>query len=271
MLTDIEKIGHKQHARWIIFSGDRIVANKQQARLVEANWQQLAMVHQYHDQILSIGEHEGMPCYAIDVGTEQLELDGYDTMSLRGVFMSHDESLFLSVARAWQWILFRRTHRYCGQCGSTMQQVGWEMATQCHTCGHRCYPRVSPCIIVAIKKGDKILLAQGKAQKERKMFSTLAGFVESGESLEQAVHREVFEEVGIKIKNLEYFGSQPWPFPHSLMMGFLAEYDSGDIVVDGEEILEAHWFDVDKLPFVPPNMSIAGKLIDETVKRINPS
>lgn len=268
MLLNIEKIGHEHHAHWIIFTGDRIVANKQQAKLIETNWQQLAMIHQYQDQIISLGEYEGKPCYAVDVGTEQLALDDYETMSLRGVFMSHNESLFSIVARAWQWVLFRRTHRYCGQCGSTMQQVGWEMATQCHSCRHRCYPRVSPCIIVAIKKHDKILLAQGKAQKERKMFSTLAGFVESGESLEQAVHREVFEEVGVKIKNLEYFGSQPWPFPHSLMMGFLADHDSGEINVDGDEIIEAHWFDVDELPFVPPNMSIAGKLIEATLERI---
>jgi NAD+ diphosphatase len=269
MLINIEKIDDTKQAHWIIFTGDRVVANKQQSELICASWQDIPMVHHYHDQIISLGEHQGLPCFAIDVGNEQLELEDYETMSLRGVFMSHNEPLFLAIARAWQWILFRRTHRYCGKCGRGMQQVEWEMAMHCHACHHRCYPRVSPCIIVAIRQQDKILLAQGKTQKERKMFSILAGFVESGESLEQAVHREVFEEVGIKIKNLEYFGSQPWPFPHSLMMGFLADHDSGDIQVDGNEILEAYWFDIDKLPFVPPNMSIAGKLIEETVHRIS--
>lgn len=264
MLVDIGNIGHDKTAHWLIFSGERVVANKQHGGWLKATWQELPFIHHYSDQILNIGEHDGLSCYAIDVGKESLAIGELDTMSLRGIFLSNNEALFSIAARAWQFILFQRTHRFCGQCGSSMEQIDWEMAMQCHTCRHRCYPRVSPCIIVAIRNKDKILLAQGKSQRERKMFSVLAGFVESGESLEQAVHREVFEEVGIKIKNLEYYGSQPWPFPHSLMMGFIAEYDSGEIVVDGHEILEADWYELEDMPFVPPNMSIAGRLIDET-------
>ncbi|GAC13648.1 NAD(+) diphosphatase [Aliiglaciecola lipolytica] len=268
MLINIDEIGVNSEVHWIIFMGDRVVANKQQQALLKSTWQDLPIVHHYNDQIISLGEYQGAPCLAIDVGNEQLELEEFETISLRGIYLSENFPLFQTVARAWQWILFRRTHRFCGQCGSTMQQVDWEMATQCFNCHHRCYPRVSPCIIVSIRKGDKILLAQGKAQRERKIFSTLAGFVESGESLEQAVHREVFEEVGIKIKNIEYFDSQPWPFPHSLMMGFIAEHDSGEIEVDGDEILEAHWYEADKLPLTPPTISIAGQLIKETLSRI---
>ena len=100
------------------------------------------------------------------------------------------------------------------------------------------------------------------------MFSTLAGFVESGETLEQAVHREVFEEVGVAVKNLRYISSQPWPFPHSLMVGFLADLDCGEIKVDGHEIIEAHWFKYDELPNIPPKFSIAGQLIEQTIKEI---
>ncbi|WJG09783.1 NAD(+) diphosphatase [Aliiglaciecola sp. LCG003] len=268
MIIDIERADAEQTAYWIIFSGDRIVAKKQQQALLKSSWRYLRFIHHYSDQVVHIGELDDAPCYSVDLGLEALPEDEYETVSLRSLFMSQNESVFSTVARAWQLILFRRTHRYCGKCGSAMQQVDWEMAMHCHSCHHRCYPRVSPCIIVSIRKGDKILLAQGKAQRERKMFSTLAGFVESGESLEQAVHREVFEEVGIKIKNLQYFSSQPWPFPHSLMMGFLAEHDEGDIEVDGHEILEAHWYDVNALPIVPPSMSIAGKLIDHTIQEI---
>ncbi|MEP4891330.1 MAG: NAD(+) diphosphatase [Aliiglaciecola sp.] len=268
MLINIKEIGVNTEVQWIIFMGDRIVANKEQQELLKATWQDLAMIHHYDDQIISLGEFDGTPCLAVDVGNEQLVIDDYETMSLRGIYLGNNFSLFQTVARAWQWILFRRTHRYCGQCGSAMQQVKWEMATHCYNCNHRCYPRVSPCIIVAIRKGNKILLAQGRAHKDRKMFSTLAGFVESGESLEQAVHREVFEEVGVKIKNLEYFGSQPWPFPHSLMMGYLAEHDSGEIEVDGDEIIEAHWYEPDNLPVIPPKISIAGQLIEETLRQI---
>ncbi len=269
MIKSADRINTEDQAIWLIFSGDRLVSYKDQVGAIQQHWNELTFVHQYADELILIGEHGGLTCYAIDVGQEQLDLVEHDTISMRTVFMNHDMTLFELVARAWQLVLFKRTHRFCGQCGSAMQQVDWEMAVQCHRCSHRCYPRVSPCIIVSIRKGNKILLAQGKSQRERKMFSTLAGFVESGETLEQAVHREVYEEVKIKIKNLEYFGSQPWPFPHSLMMGFLADYDSGEIIVDGREILEAHWFDIDKLPFFPPNMSIAGRLIEETVKRIN--
>lgn len=270
MLISVEQLDPQAEAYWLIFSGDRLVIEIDQQDLPKGLWAKFEFIHQYGDQIIPLGTHKDVPCYVIDVGKEQISAEHFDTASMRSLFMRNSEPLFLTVARAWQLVLFKRTHRYCGQCGSSMQQVDWEMAMQCHRCGHRCYPRVSPCIIVAIRKGNKILLAQGKTHKERKMFSTLAGFVESGESLEQAVHREVFEEVGVKVKNLEYFGSQPWPFPHSLMVGFLAEHESGEILVDGHEILEAHWFDADELPFIPPNLSIAGQLIEKTVAMIKP-
>ena len=258
-----------QEAFWLVFSGDRVVSVESNPGLIKASWEQLSFAHAYADTILQIGEHETLPCFAVDMQSEALDKDEFGSHSLRSFFLHGNFDLFNLVARAWQVVLFRRTHQFCGQCGSRMHQVDWEMAMHCHNCQHRCYPRISPCIIVAIRHHDKILLAQGKSQKERKMFSTLAGFVESGESLEQAVHREVFEEVGVQIKNLEYFGSQPWPFPHSLMVGYLAEFDSGEIQVDGHEILEAHWFDVNDLPFVPPNLSIAGQLIEATIARIN--
>ena len=263
----------REDAYWLIFSQDRIVSLSEHAELTRCNWQSLVFAHHYEEEILHIGEHNGRPCFVIDMQKEKVQLENGSepkSHSLRGFFLKGNHDVFNLVSRAWQLALFRRTHRYCGQCGSAMQQVDWELAMLCHTCGHRCYPRISPCIIVAIHHQGKILLAQGKAQREVKMFSTLAGFVESGESLEDAVHREVYEEVGVKIKDLEYFGSQPWPFPHSLMMGFLAEYDSGEIQVDGKEILEANWYELDELPFVPPNMSIAGQLIEETVRRYKP-
>lgn len=268
MLMNSKDINPQEFKYWLIFSGEKVVAKDGQPELIRARWQDLDFVHAYGDQLIPVGEHRDTQCIAIDVGKEHLGLQRYQTYSLRALFMANEQELFFLVAKAWQIVLFKRTHRYCGQCGFEMVQVNWEMAMQCTRCGHRCYPRISPCIIVAIRHRDKILLAQGPSQKERKMFSTLAGFVESGESLEQAVHREVFEEVGIKIKNLRYFASQPWPFPHSLMMGFFADYASGEIQVDGKEILEADWFGADNLPFVPPNLSIAGQLIEATLTEI---
>ncbi|TDF35754.1 NAD(+) diphosphatase [Alteromonadaceae bacterium M269] len=253
---------------WIIITKDRIVQFVDQPGLIRTHWSELDFAHAYEDQVEKLESHKDEPVYLLDMGAEQLTASHVESVSLRAMLMQIDISLFNLVAKAWQRTVFLRTHRFCGQCGSTMTRVDWELATLCHQCGHRCYPRVSPCIIVAIRKDDKILLAQGKPQQARQMHSVLAGFVEGGETLEQAVHREVMEEVGIRVKNLRYFSSQPWPFPHSLMVGFFAEYDSGDIVVDGKEILEASWYAKDELPNIPPKFSIAGQLIAKTLEDI---
>lgn len=255
-------------AIWLIFSGDKIFQSTENPGLMENTWAALDFAHAYKEQIVRVGSHVDLPCFLIDMGDEHIEHEHFTLISLRALLMQNQTSFFGIASRAWQIALFMRTHRFCGQCGCTMQQINWEMAMQCSRCKHRCYPRISPCIIVSIRYKDKILLAQGKPHRSSQMFSTLAGFVESGEQLEQAVHREVFEEVGIHIKNLRYFSSQPWPFPHSLMVGFLADFDSGDIKVDGKEILEAYWFQPDKLPNIPPKQSIARQLIQHTLEEI---
>jgi len=255
-------------AIWLIFSGDKIFQPAHNAELIIAKWEALDFAHAYQKQIVKVGEHNGLPCFLIDMGSEYTEHTKLNLISMRALLMQNETSFFGIASRAWQIALFMRTHKFCGQCGSSMQQIEWEMAIQCSRCQHRCYPRISPCIIVSIRREGKILLAQGKPQRARQMFSTLAGFVESGEKLEEAVHREVFEEVGIKVKNLRYFASQPWPFPHSLMVGFLADFDSGEIKVDGKEILEAYWFEPEKLPNIPPKLSIAGQLIQHTIEEI---
>lgn len=255
-------------AIWLVFSGDKIIQTNETTDLMLCTWQELHFAQAYQQQAVKIGTHQGVPCFLIDMGNERIQHEQLVLVSMRAMLMKNQTDFFGIAARAWQIALFMRTHRFCGQCGSVMQQIDWEMAMKCTRCQHRCYPRISPCIIVAIKRHNKILLAQGKPQQSRQMFSTLAGFVESGETLEQAVHREVFEEVSIKVKNLRYFASQPWPFPHSLMVGFLADYDAGEIEVDGKEILEANWYEADSLPNIPPKLSIAGQLIQHTLKEI---
>jgi NAD+ diphosphatase len=255
-------------AIWLIFSGDKIFQSNESPQLLICEWAELDFAHAYQGQIVKIGSYDNLPCFLIDMGNELVAIDSLKLISMRALLMQSETRFFGIASRAWQIALFMRTHRFCGQCGSSMQQIEWEMAMQCARCKHRCYPRISPCIIVSIRYNDKILLAQGKPQQSRQMFSTLAGFVESGEQLEQAVHREVFEEVGIRVKNLRYFSSQPWPFPHSIMVGFLADFDSGDIQVDGKEILQANWYSPDELPNTPPKLSIAGQLIHHTIQEI---
>jgi NAD+ diphosphatase len=217
---------------------------------------------------INIARSEHGQHFLVDMQQERVEHADYELLSLREALGCLSEADFQHLAQAWQYALFLRQHRYCGQCGSQMHQVQWEMAMHCHRCQHRSYPRVSPCIIVAVRRGNKILLAKGVRHQTSGFFSTLAGFVESGETLEHAVHREIKEEVGIEVKNLEYFGSQAWPFPHSIMVGFLADYADGDLVLDKKEILEADYFDIDDLPTIPPKLSIAGRLIEETINRI---
>ncbi|WP_158965605.1 NAD(+) diphosphatase [Paraglaciecola sp. L3A3] len=264
-------ISHETLAIWFVFSGDKMLIPKENSHLLKCRWQNLAFAHAYKQQIVKIGSYKELPCLLVDMGNETIDEEDLALVGLRSVLNECSDTFFGIAARSWQVALFIRTHRFCGQCGSKMQQVDWEMAMQCMRCSHRCYPRISPCIIVAIRNKDKILLAQGKSQQSRNMYSIIAGFVESGETLEQAVHREVFEEVGIKVKNLKYFASQPWPFPHALMMGYLADFDSCDIQVDGKEILRAGWFDISELPNIPPKLSIAGQLIEQTITEIQQS
>ncbi|OFC70150.1 NAD(+) diphosphatase [Alteromonas confluentis] len=259
-------------ALWIIFSRDMLLVRKSEDALFQGYWNEISLLAHHQSSIVelpALSEHHDLahPVFLLDLGAEHVEHELWEFTTMRSVMAEGSEALFNVLSRAWQYVHFLRTHRYCGQCGAQMEQVDWEMAMQCHQCKHRAYPRVSPCIIVGIYRDNQILLAKGVRHKESGMYSTLAGFVESGESLEQAVHREVEEEVGVKIKNLSYFNSQPWPFPHSLMMGFLAEYDSGDIVPQPGEIDDAQWFDIDNLPKIPPKLSIAGKLIEAMIQR----
>ncbi len=180
--------------------------------------------------------------------------------NLRSLYSSMEEEWFWIAGRAFQIIRWARDHQFCGRCGSPTGYVKGERGKICPDCGLLSYPRISPAIIVAILKEDQILLARA-ARFPESFYSVLAGFVESGETLEECLEREVMEEVGITVQKIEYFGSQSWPFPHSLMVAFTAEWESGEIVIDNKEIVEAGWFNAENLPKRPRGPSISGKLI----------
>jgi NAD+ diphosphatase len=164
--------------------------------------------------------------------------------------------------RAAQVAEWARTHRFCGACGGPMQLAAGERCFTCGSCGHLAYPRISPAMMVLIRKGDSVLLAMHKASPTKR-FTPLAGFLEAGESIEEAVHREVFEEVGLRVHKLQYFSSQSWPFPHSLMIAFTADYLDGEIRVDETEIAEARWFGPgDQWPEPIPQVSVSSMLVD---------
>ena len=175
--------------------------------------------------------------------------------------------MFWIGGRAVQIVNFNNDHKYCGRCGTLTQKVDGERAKKCPKCGLVNYPRISPAIIVAVVREGKLLLAHNN-QSPKDLYSVVAGFVEVGETFEECVFREVREETGITVKNINYFGNQPWPFPNSLMIGFTAEYASGEIQVDGKEIGHADWYSSNEMPVTPDSISIAKKLIDGLLKII---
>jgi NAD+ diphosphatase len=177
-----------------------------------------------------------------------------------------DEDEWLAAGRAVQIVEWARTHRFCGRCGEPTQPSTGERSMRCPACSLVAFPRLAPAMITLVTRGEpgpdqEALLARG-VQWTMPMYSCLAGFVEPGESLEAAVIREVAEEVGLDVSNPSYFGSQPWPFPNSLMVGFFADYESGEIACDPAEIVDAGWYRRDAMPMIPPGISIARKLID---------
>lgn len=212
-------------------------------------------------RIQYLGLLHGIGCYSGELPPDIIVPEGMSLMSLRSLFGIIDEDLYLLAGKAYQIASWDQTHQYCGRCGSATTQNPDERAKKCPQCGFISYPRICPSIIVAVLNDKKILLAHAKGFKDN-MYSIIAGFLELGETLEDCVKREVLEEVGISIKNIRYFGSQPWPYPNSMMIGFIADYDNGHITVDGKEIESADWFDIDNLPKIPDKISIAREIID---------
>jgi NAD+ diphosphatase len=248
-------------AYWFVFSANRLLVSTDGGTpgipfapsLLE--WRIEPVRTQY------LGTFEDHPCYSAELPPDAASPAGMQFSDIRGLYGAIDEDLFYLVGRAVQIMAWDQTHQFCGRCGAPMDRMTEEHAKVCPSCGLICYPRISPAVITAILRDGKILLAHAKHFKGN-MFSLIAGFVEPGETLEDCVRREIMEEVGLKVSNIRYFGSQQWPFPNSLMIGFVADYESGEIRVDGAEIVEAGWFTADHLPVLPEEISIARKIIN---------
>jgi NAD+ diphosphatase len=215
---------------------------------------------------LFLGVLDGRWCYAVDVRDDPSVDLGLFT-DLRALWGTLDETTWTVAGRAAQLVDWQRTHRFCGQCATATEPSRGERARRCPRCGLVAFPRLAPAVITLIEREDGRVLLARNPNFPAPFFSLLAGFVEPGETLEEAVARETFEEVGIAIGDVTYWGSQPWPFPHSLMVGFTAAYVTGDLVLQPEEIAEAAWFGPDELPMTPPTMSIAGRMIEDWVAR----
>lgn len=218
-----------------------------------------------------MGYWEDRPCFALEID-ERDELDPmrYQRGSLYQILGQVDDQLFALAGRASQLLAWEQDHQFCGRCGRQMEADAEERAMRCAPCGTINYPRIAPCIIVLVTRGEEMLLAHN-ARFPGQMYSTLAGFIEAGETAEETLVREVREEVGIEVGNLQYFRSQSWPFPNQLMLGFFAEYLAGDVVCDQVEIDDAGWFHYRELPMIPPPTSIAGQLIRQYVATLGHS
>lgn len=244
---------------WFVFKGDKLMVKKIDGKIKFPNAKDVNNLELRDTHC--IGTLDNKNCFCAVVNEEDDINQNIEFESLRNISMHLDKDLFSVCARAFSVILWDRNNKFCGRCGSSTENKTDERAKVCPRCGAIIYPRISPAVIMAIVKGNEILLAHNK-NFPGNMYSVLAGFVDAGEAFEQCVKREVYEEVGIKVKNIKYFNSQPWPFPDSLMVGFTAEYDSGVIEPDGNEIEMAGWFSKDNLPKIPLKGTIARELIE---------
>lgn len=217
------------------------------------------------------GDYDGRPCRVLVIepaeSASEPETGEFEWRGLRSLFGVLPDAELGLAGRALQLAEWTRTHRHCGCCGARMERQPGERAMLCPQCGFTAYPRIAPAMMVLVRKGNRILLGRAPHFVPG-VYSALAGFVEAGESLEECVHREVQEEVGITIANLRYYRSQSWPFPHSLMLAFIADHAGGELQPNPAELSDARWFALDELPKLPSPISISRALIEAVIAEI---
>ena len=257
-------------ALWFAFQGAQILVMRdaQSARVPSAmNIGDFGVLPKRSQYLGILGEQH---CFACELEEGSTPPEGMQWSGLRALFGSIDDSLFALAGRAFQIVDWDRSHQFCGRCGTPTVIKNHERARECPSCGQVHYPRIAPAIMALVRRGREFLLARSPHFAPG-MYSALAGFVEPGETLEQTLVREVREEVGIEVANVRYFASQPWPFPHSLMIAFNADYAGGEITPQADEIEAADWFSIDRMPQVlPSKISISRRLIDAALQDASP-
>ena len=256
--------GAAGEALWFVFRGTALLVHHDEARV------QVPVVGHPDELGLEVlrsqylGTLHGRHCFSAESPETAQAPEGLRWAGLRSLFGAIDDATFLLAGRAVQVMDWDRSHRYCGRCGTPTERRELERSRVCPACGQTHYPRLAPVAMALVRRGPELLLARSPHFPPG-MFSALAGFVEPGESLEACLVREVREEVGIEVSGLRYFASQPWPFPHSLMVAFHCDYVAGDIVPQPGEIEAADWFRADRLPVLPHRLSIARRLIEDAL------
>ena len=246
-------------SRWCLFDGQQVIVRPDGLPSDEAGgWP--------HTSAHFLGVCDGCNLFAAELVGQPPE--GTLLLPLRQALLGLPAEQASALTRAIQLVRFERSHRYCGVCASPLQSHPHDQGKSCPSCSAIYYPRLSPAMMVLIHDADHRLLLARSPHFAPGVYSALAGYVEPGESLEECVHRETHEEVGVQLSNLHYITSQSWPFPHSLMLAFSAEYAGGEIVLQANEIEDAAWFELDKLPDLPPPLSIANRLINHMVYKL---
>ncbi len=250
------------NALWFLYHGDRLLVEARGDEVSIPHWESPEEAGLLSVRTQFLGTLDGTPCYSGELAGE-VEAKGTFFRALRPLLGVLPEEMFSLAGRAFQVMDWDRTHQFCGKCGGRTDPLEGERGRVCSGCELHFYPRVTPAVIVAVVRNGTILLAQS-SRFPSAFYSVLAGFVEPGETLEECVRREIREEVGIEVENLRYFGSQPWPFPHSLMVGFTASYLGGDLVLEEKEIVQAGWFGAEEVLRlrIPHHGTIARQLID---------
>lgn len=250
----------KGPAWWFVFKRDELLVLSGEKSEIP-RLRDLSEINITPEKKQYLGTLEGVPCFTAEAALDAAAPEGMAFKNLRALLGEFGSDFFSIAGRAFQVISWDVNHHYCGRCGTPTEERHDERAKVCPNCGLVSYPRISPAVIVAITNRNKILLARASRFKSD-MYSVLAGFVEAGETFEDCIRREIKEEANIEVKNIRYFGSQPWPFPDSLMVGFTAEYASGELNADGVEIVDLKWFTPEEIPAIPGKWSIARRLID---------
>lgn len=241
---------------WLIFYGQQIVINSESNWL----WSELPLEGSGCNKPIVCGVADGR---RIGVVVAERIPDHCDLVSVRAVLSEHSQQAFNLLSHALQILKARHECLFCSLCGGTTEPRLEEWSQQCQSCQYLFYPIISPCVIVVIKKQDEVLLVKHlRHGKDATIYTLVAGFIEPGESAEQAVIREVKEETGITVSDVQYKFSQSWPFPHALMLGFHAEYVSGELVLQSSELCDGGWFHKNELPELPPEFTVSRQLID---------
>lgn len=250
---------------WVIFHDKKLLLHEQDGVWSLPCFRDIAEYKNYLKFIHGLGMFQGGECFCAEL-MQEVQLEGrFQFFPTRQAFELLSNDWYALITKGIHTVDWDKNHQFCGLCGAKTKLFTTIFEAHCDSCKTIFYPRISPSIIVLIRKENQILMARSP-HFPKGVYGLIAGFVSPGETLEDTVHREVAEEVGIKVKNIRYYGSQPWPFPDSLMLAFIADYDSGDIIIDGVEIEAAGWYDVANLPGMPSSSkSIAKVMIDDFI------